>query len=148
MKMEASPMPNGQAQQQRCAGSYFQLPLNYPRYTKADYETMPEWKLDLLFLEYGLPVTGDLAQKRSFAVGTFLWPNYWSWGFSHDKAYSGGFTVLFPLVLNKLRGGILMSCVCTCIKIFLYYYLCYLLSSEREESLRYSKAWPGVFLIQ
>lgn len=64
-------------QQQMCAGTYFQMPLNYPRYNKADYETMPEWKLDHLFTEYGLPVIGDhLAQKRSFAVGAFLWPNY------------------------------------------------------------------------
>lgn len=73
--MEARTMPNGQTQQQRCA-SYFQMPLNYPRYNRDDYETMPEWKLDCLLTEYGLPVTGNLAQKRSFAVGAFLWPNY------------------------------------------------------------------------
>jgi len=75
VKMGANPVPNGQGQQLRCASSYFQMPLNYPRYTKADYEKMPEWKLDRLFTEYGLPVTGNLAQKRSFAIGAFLWPS-------------------------------------------------------------------------
>eukprot|EP01018_Ginkgo_biloba_P017018 Gb_03563 [translate_table: standard] len=52
----------------------FQMPLHYPRYSKADYETMPEWKLDVLFQEYGLPVSGDLAYKRKYAIGAFLWP--------------------------------------------------------------------------
>ncbi|GMY19214.1 hypothetical protein FCV25MIE_14453 [Fagus crenata] len=51
----------------------FQMPLHYPRY-KSDYETMPEWKLDSLLNEYGLPVTGDVTQKRKFA-GSFLWPS-------------------------------------------------------------------------
>ncbi|KAI0522677.1 hypothetical protein KFK09_005062 [Dendrobium nobile] len=56
---------------QKCC---FQMPLHYPRYTKADYEDMPEWKLDRLFVEYGLPViTGDLDGKRKFAIGAFLW---------------------------------------------------------------------------
>ncbi|GLJ18415.1 hypothetical protein SUGI_0326340 [Cryptomeria japonica] len=54
----------------------FQMPLNYPRYSKADYESMPEWRLDLLFQEYGLALTGDLAYKRNFAMGAFLWPQY------------------------------------------------------------------------
>ncbi|KAF8380101.1 hypothetical protein HHK36_027571 [Tetracentron sinense] len=54
---------------------HFQMPLHYPRYRKADYETMPEWKLDCLLTEYGLPVTGDVTHKRSFAMGTFLWPS-------------------------------------------------------------------------
>ncbi|RWR94792.1 hypothetical protein CKAN_02410300 [Cinnamomum micranthum f. kanehirae] len=40
---------------------YFQMPLHYPRYTKADYETMPEWKLDCLLKEYGLPNAGEVA---------------------------------------------------------------------------------------
>lgn len=54
--------------------SCFQMPLHYPRYTKAEYEEMPEWKLDRLFAEYGLPViAGDLDGKRKFAVGAFLW---------------------------------------------------------------------------
>ncbi|MCL7037839.1 hypothetical protein MKW94_021739 [Papaver nudicaule] len=55
----------------------FQMPLNYPRYTKVDYEGMPEWKLDRLLSEYGLPVSGDVAQKRNYAMGAFLWP-HWS----------------------------------------------------------------------
>nr|DAD36345.1 TPA_asm: hypothetical protein HUJ06_006986 [Nelumbo nucifera] len=63
--------PNGQPQKERCG--YFQMPLHYPRYTKADYETMPEWKLDCLLTEYGLPVNGDIDQKRKFAMGAFLW---------------------------------------------------------------------------
>ncbi|KAK3037360.1 hypothetical protein RJ639_030458 [Escallonia herrerae] len=48
-------------------GGYFQMPLHYPRYTRAEYETMPEWKLDCLLTQYGLPVTGDVNQKRKFA---------------------------------------------------------------------------------
>ncbi|KAF7826147.1 Nucleotide-sugar transporter [Senna tora] len=50
------------------------MPLHYPRYTKADYETMPEWRLDCLLQQYGLPLTGDLHHKRHFAIGAFLWP--------------------------------------------------------------------------
>ncbi|KAJ4711943.1 Cytoplasmic tRNA 2-thiolation protein 1 [Melia azedarach] len=57
----------------RC--SHFQMPLQYPRYKKSDYETMPEWKLDCLLKEYGLPVIGDVNQKRKFAMGAFLWPS-------------------------------------------------------------------------
>lgn len=51
----------------------FQMPLHYPRYTRADYKTMPEWKLDCLLREYGLPVIGDVGSKRNFAMGAFLW---------------------------------------------------------------------------
>ncbi|XP_047307063.1 uncharacterized protein LOC124910465 [Impatiens glandulifera] len=53
--------------------SSFQMPLHYPRYMKADYEMMPEWKLDCLLKEYGLPLAGNLDQKRKFAMGAFLW---------------------------------------------------------------------------
>lgn len=53
----------------------FQMPLHYPRYKKKDYENMPEWKLDRLLNEYGLPVSGDVVQKRKFAMGAFLWPS-------------------------------------------------------------------------
>ncbi|KAE8676869.1 hypothetical protein F3Y22_tig00111582pilonHSYRG01430 [Hibiscus syriacus] len=53
---------------------HFQMPLHYPKYTKADYEAMPEGKLNCLLKEYGLPVSGDVEQKRSFAMGAFLWP--------------------------------------------------------------------------
>ncbi|PKA53798.1 hypothetical protein AXF42_Ash011277 [Apostasia shenzhenica] len=57
--------------------SCFQMPLHYPRYNKDDYEAMPEWKLDCLFREYGLPVSGDVGvdYKRKFAIGAFLWPS-------------------------------------------------------------------------
>lgn len=52
----------------------FQMPLHYPKYTKAEYEVMPEWQLDCLLLEYGLPVIpGSVEQKRKFAMGAFLW---------------------------------------------------------------------------
>lgn len=57
----------------------FQMPLHYPRYSKADYEKMEEWRLDLLLMEYGLNFKGTLEDKRSFAMGAFLWPDqYWS----------------------------------------------------------------------
>ncbi|XP_024529691.1 uncharacterized protein LOC9650958 [Selaginella moellendorffii] len=53
----------------------FQMPLHYPRYTKAEYEAMPEWQLDRLFEEYGLSalITGALRDKRDYAIGAFLW---------------------------------------------------------------------------
>ncbi|KAI5080281.1 hypothetical protein GOP47_0005760, partial [Adiantum capillus-veneris] len=51
----------------------FQMPLHYPKYTKDDYDSMPEWKLDRLLEEYGLPVLGTLREKRQYAVGVFLW---------------------------------------------------------------------------
>ncbi|MCL7033277.1 hypothetical protein MKW94_005789 [Papaver nudicaule] len=54
-------------------GMSFQMPLHYPRYTKAEYQNMPEWKIDILLQEYGLPVTGDINYKRNFAMGAFLW---------------------------------------------------------------------------
>lgn len=55
-------------------GSSFQMPVHYPRYNKEDYEAMPEWVLDRLLVQYGLPVAGDLADKRGFAIGAFVWP--------------------------------------------------------------------------
>ncbi|KAH7426065.1 hypothetical protein KP509_11G083300 [Ceratopteris richardii] len=51
----------------------FQMPLHYPRFTQADYEAMPEWQLDRLLEEYGLPVFGTLKEKRQYAIGAFLW---------------------------------------------------------------------------
>ena len=73
-------MANGQAHhhqhlidKDRPRPSYFQMPLHYPRYTKADYEKMPEWKLECLFAEYGLSVSGDLSYKRDYAIGAFTW---------------------------------------------------------------------------
>ncbi|ONI09737.1 hypothetical protein PRUPE_4G006200 [Prunus persica] len=53
----------------------FQMPLHYPRYTKADYEKMEEWKVDLLLEQYGLAFQGTLEQKRAYAIGAFLWPD-------------------------------------------------------------------------
>lgn len=62
---------NGQHRGEQCG--YFQMPLHYPRYSRADYETMPEWKIDCLLREYGLPFTGNFDHKRNFAMGAFLW---------------------------------------------------------------------------
>lgn len=55
--------------------STFQMPLHYPRYTKAEYEKMEEWKVDMLLKQYGLDhhVKGSLDEKRRFAMGAFLW---------------------------------------------------------------------------
>ncbi|GJN40530.1 hypothetical protein PR202_gb29758 [Eleusine coracana subsp. coracana] len=63
-------------QQQQEEGLLFRMPLHYPRYKKADYEAMPEWRLDCLLREYGLPdVVGGVDDKRRFAMGAFLWPD-------------------------------------------------------------------------
>lgn len=62
--------------QKNTGASFFQMPLHYPRYTKKDYENMPEWQVDRLLAEYGLPIFGDLAHKREFAMGAFLWPDF------------------------------------------------------------------------
>ncbi|KAF3451867.1 hypothetical protein FNV43_RR07963 [Rhamnella rubrinervis] len=60
----------------RAIQSDFQMPLHYPRYTKADYENMEEWKLDLLLNQYGIHnIDGSLDYKRAFSMGTFLWPD-------------------------------------------------------------------------
>lgn len=66
----------GQAEENRGGGGHgsFQMPVHYPRHKRADYETMPEWKLDFLLTQYGLPVFGNLEEKRSFTMGAFLWP--------------------------------------------------------------------------
>lgn len=56
-----------------CKG--FRVPLHYPRYKKEDYEHMDEWKIDMLLREYGLEVEGSLDEKKSFAMGIFLWPD-------------------------------------------------------------------------
>ncbi|KAJ0590358.1 hypothetical protein HanRHA438_Chr04g0192291 [Helianthus annuus] len=65
------PNANGHQPKDRCG--HFEMPLHYPRYTREEYETMPEWKLDCLLKSYGLPITGDVSQKRKFAMGAFLW---------------------------------------------------------------------------
>ncbi|KAD3069081.1 hypothetical protein E3N88_36961 [Mikania micrantha] len=69
----ARSIPETTAQQPKDRCGQFEMPLHYPRYTRAEYETMPEWKLDCLLRSYGLPITGDLNQKRKFAMGAFLW---------------------------------------------------------------------------
>lgn len=56
-------------------GGWFKMPLHYPKYTAEDYKLMPEWKLDRLLSEYGLPIVGTDDQKRDFAIGAFLWPH-------------------------------------------------------------------------
>lgn len=52
----------------------FQVPLHYPRYTKAEYEKMEEWRVDLLLQQYGLKFEGVVEEKRAYAMGAFLWP--------------------------------------------------------------------------
>ncbi|KAJ0052905.1 hypothetical protein Pint_00541 [Pistacia integerrima] len=54
----------------------FQMPLHYPRYTLPDYQTMPEWQLDRLLQQYGLPISQNAQEKRKLAIGTFLWPKW------------------------------------------------------------------------
>ncbi|CAH8260104.1 unnamed protein product [Arabidopsis lyrata] len=57
-----------------CSSSSFQMPLQYPNYTKEQYEIMSEEELDQLLKLYGLPVDiGDLSYKKEFVVGAFLW---------------------------------------------------------------------------
>jgi len=56
-------------------GSSFQMPLHYPKYTKEDYEDMPESKIDLLLASYGLSTHGNLNYKRKFVMQAFLWPD-------------------------------------------------------------------------
>lgn len=55
---------------------FFQMPVHYPRYSKAEYEEMEEWKVDRLLSQYGLHSFhgGRLTDKRAVAIGTFLWP--------------------------------------------------------------------------
>lgn len=75
----------------------FKMPLHYPRYTRAEYEFMPEWKLDCLLTDYGLQASGDVNQKRKFAMGAFLWN---CWLFQFDVWYVRH--VLVCLVLGHM----------------------------------------------
>ncbi|KAL4333232.1 hypothetical protein GQ457_07G017180 [Hibiscus cannabinus] len=53
-----------------------QMPVHYPRYSKADYEKMEEWRIDMLLKEYGFSSNGGTVdEKRAFAMGAFLWPD-------------------------------------------------------------------------
>ncbi|PON38117.1 hypothetical protein PanWU01x14_314870 [Parasponia andersonii] len=64
----------GQSYTAEMCPSGFQMPLHYPRYSKADYEKMEEWKLDNLLKQYGLNFKGTFDEKREYAKGAFLWP--------------------------------------------------------------------------
>lgn len=64
---------NGSGQQAKDCRGHFQMPVHYPRYSRPEYESMPEWKVNCLLAQYGLPVSGDVNQRRKFAIGAFLW---------------------------------------------------------------------------
>ncbi|XP_021900912.1 uncharacterized protein LOC110816873 [Carica papaya] len=49
------------------------IPLHYPTRTEEEYEKMAEWEVGRLLALYGLPTDGDLAYKREFALGAFVW---------------------------------------------------------------------------
>ncbi|KAE8662056.1 hypothetical protein F3Y22_tig00113721pilonHSYRG00167 [Hibiscus syriacus] len=74
---KALDMGNGNHQQEtrieKCCS--FKMPLHYPKFNKCEYENMAEWQLDCLLHQYGLPVNGDVNQKRNYAMGAFLWPS-------------------------------------------------------------------------
>ncbi|KAE9594756.1 hypothetical protein Lalb_Chr18g0057141 [Lupinus albus] len=55
---------NGEGKKVEYPSSGFQMPLHYPRYTKAEYERMEDWKVDLLLKQYGLSFKGTLHEKR------------------------------------------------------------------------------------
>eukprot|EP00250_Pteridium_aquilinum_P001604 c11796_g1_i1 orf=356-814(-) len=67
------PYPSTFGQSGHPVPSVFQMPLHYPRFTRSDYESMEEWRLDRLLEEYGLPIPATLNEKRELAIGTFLW---------------------------------------------------------------------------
>lgn len=91
-KRENSSSTSGGATANNEKVSYFQMPLHYPRYTKKEYQDMPEGLLDRLLAEYGLSPHGDLAYKRAFAMGAFLWPTS-----SSSSSSSSNFKPLHPL---------------------------------------------------
>ncbi|KOM53339.1 hypothetical protein LR48_Vigan09g199800 [Vigna angularis] len=66
--------PNGERVKGLCPCSGFEMPLHYPRYTREEYESMEEWKVELLLKQYGLSLKGSVEEKRVFAMGAFLWP--------------------------------------------------------------------------
>lgn len=35
-----------------CCG-HFQMPVHYPRYSRPEYDSMPEWKVNCLLAQYG-----------------------------------------------------------------------------------------------
>ncbi|KAK0595807.1 hypothetical protein LWI29_010179 [Acer saccharum] len=76
MKKSSNGGLSDQTQEAAYPSSGFQIPLHYPRYSKGDYETMEEWKIDMLLGEYGFSFNGlSLEEKRAYAMGAFLWPD-------------------------------------------------------------------------
>lgn len=69
------PYPSTFGGSSRVVPFVFQMPLHYPRFTRAEYEAMEEGRLDRLLEEYGLPIPSTLDAKRELAIGTFLWDN-------------------------------------------------------------------------
>jgi hypothetical protein len=56
--------------------SCFEMPLHYPRYSKEEYERMPEWQLDRLLSEYGTDCPSPARSTRSApspCMAAFLW---------------------------------------------------------------------------
>nr|XP_033513444.1 uncharacterized protein LOC117278128 [Nicotiana tomentosiformis] len=74
-KLRQNESAKQEEEMEKSVGMGFQMPLHYPRYTKADYQNMEEWKLDALVREYGLVFQGTVDDKRKFAMGAFLWPD-------------------------------------------------------------------------
>ncbi|RDX60783.1 hypothetical protein CR513_61047, partial [Mucuna pruriens] len=83
---------------------YFQMPLHYPRYTQADYEAMPEWRVDCLLKEYGLPIIGGVEDKRKFAMGAFLWIKL-----TKRSTTPTPFFLVFVKRYGKLQTGIIST---------------------------------------
>lgn len=95
---------------ERCY-EHFQMPLHYPRFTREEYKNMPEWKLDCLLIQYGLPSNGNIEEKRRFAIGAFCWTT--------------------PTVVKVSNGSICSSKLwiliwelCLCLGLFLPCYVC------------------------
>ncbi|KAL9681623.1 hypothetical protein QQ045_013409 [Rhodiola kirilowii] len=61
----SKPSNGGNLSDKKSSG--FQLPLNYPRFTKLDYEKMDEVRLKLLLAEYGLKFEGTIDELRAYA---------------------------------------------------------------------------------
>ncbi|KAF2291208.1 hypothetical protein GH714_020662 [Hevea brasiliensis] len=59
--------PNSEHAKDRCG--YFQMPLHYPRYTHAEYDTMPEWKLDCLLKDATKLVESGVAKAERVRPG-------------------------------------------------------------------------------
>ncbi|RWV86283.1 hypothetical protein GW17_00051838 [Ensete ventricosum] len=51
---------------------FFNMSLQYPTYTNAQYEAMDKIQLNLLLKKHGLPGKRDVVKNRD-AMGHFLW---------------------------------------------------------------------------